>query len=131
MPHDARDIFYRFRRFMSGSPAEDLRAVRDGFWPAVRRTARRVPFVPDLVAAYYCAMDPATPFRVKATLLAALAYFVLPADLVPDLLPLIGFGDDAAVLMTALGMVAAHVTDAHRQQAREALAEIIDAEVIR
>jgi uncharacterized membrane protein YkvA (DUF1232 family) len=111
-------------RFMSGSFSEDLASVRSGFWRAVRRAAARVPFLPDLVAAYYCALDPKTPLRVRATLLAALAYFVLPTDALPDFLPLLGFTDDAAVILSALGLVSSHVSEEHRERARAALDEV-------
>jgi NAD(P)-dependent dehydrogenase (short-subunit alcohol dehydrogenase family) len=60
--------------------------VDDGFWPKIRRLAARLPFAEDLLAAYYAATDPQTPTRVRAVLLAALAYFVTPADLIPDVL---------------------------------------------
>jgi uncharacterized membrane protein YkvA (DUF1232 family) len=55
-------------------------------------------------------------------LLGALAYFVLPFDFVPDMLPVIGFTDDAAVLATAIRVVAAHIMPEHRDAARRALA---------
>jgi uncharacterized membrane protein YkvA (DUF1232 family) len=60
--------------------------------------------------------------QVKAALIGALAYFVLPFDAVPDVLPLLGYGDDAAVLITALRMVAKHLQPEHREAARRALA---------
>lgn len=97
--------------------------VRSGLWATVKRAARAVPFMEDVVAAWYCAIDPATPRRVKLTLLAALAYFVAPADLVPDLLPIIGFTDDAGVLLAALALVGSHIGEEHREKARAALAE--------
>lgn len=106
-------------------PTEDHSAheetVRKGFWPKVKRTARHIPFTHDLVAAYYCALDPEVPMRVRGTLLAALAYFIVPLDAVPDFLIGIGFGDDITVLMGAITMVAAHITDRHRQKAKDAL----------
>ncbi|MCC6984201.1 MAG: DUF1232 domain-containing protein, partial [Bauldia sp.] len=77
----------------------------------------------EVVAAYYCALDPATPARVKAVLLAALAYFVVPIDVVPDFLAGIGFGDDIAVLFGALTTVRSHIRPEHREAARRALAE--------
>ena len=95
--------------------------VRRNFWDHLRRFAGRVPFATDLVAAYYCAMDPKTPFKVKGTLLAALAYFVLPIDILPDLLVIVGFTDDFAVLMAAIGLVSSHMTDEHYAKARETL----------
>jgi uncharacterized membrane protein YkvA (DUF1232 family) len=92
------------------------------FWDKVRRVAARLPFAEDLLAAYYCAFDRTTPLQVKAALIGALAYFVLPTDAVPDVLPLIGFSDDAAVLVTALRLVSTHMRPEHREAARRALA---------
>ena len=97
--------------------------VRGKFWVTFRKAARYVPFAEDLVSAYYCALDPATPHRVRATLLAALAYFVLPLDVVPDFLVGVGFTDDATVLLAAIAMVRAHILPRHLTAARQALAE--------
>ncbi len=97
--------------------------VRRRFWLTFRKAARYVPFADDLVAAYYCALDPATPHRVRATLLAALAYFILPFDALPDILAGIGFSDDITVLVAAIAMVRAHITPAHREAARKALSD--------
>ena len=102
----------------------DEARVRRGFWPKVGRVAARLPFAEDFLAAYYCASDRATPLQVRAALLGALAYFVLPFDFIPDLLPLVGYADDAAVLLTALRLVSSHVRDEHRIAAREALARM-------
>jgi uncharacterized membrane protein YkvA (DUF1232 family) len=95
--------------------------VQREFWAKARRVAARLPFAEDLLAAYYCAFDQRTPLQVKVTLVGALAYFVLPFDFVPDVLPFIGFGDDAAVLITAIRMVGAHMLPEHRIAARAAL----------
>ncbi len=97
--------------------------IRERLWSTVKRAARSIPFIEEVVAAWYCALDPATPNRVRLTLLAALAYFVAPIDVVPDLLPLVGFTDDAGVLMAAIALVRAHITDDHRRAARKAMAE--------
>jgi uncharacterized membrane protein YkvA (DUF1232 family) len=75
-----------------------------------------------LLAAYFCAFDYATPLHVKAALAGALAYFVLPCDAIPDVLPLLGFTDDAAILATAIKLVAGHIRPEHRDAARAALA---------
>jgi uncharacterized membrane protein YkvA (DUF1232 family) len=95
--------------------------VEAGFWRKVRRLVGRVPFLEEAVAAYYCATDSATPTRVRGVLIAALAYFVIPTDLIPDFIASVGFTDDAAVLLTAIQAVAPHIKDGHREQAREAL----------
>ncbi|MGE3148819.1 MAG: YkvA family protein [Pseudorhodoplanes sp.] len=101
--------------------ARDEAQVRSGFWPKLRQLAGRLPFAEDLVTAYYCAFDAQTPLRVRATLLGALAYFVLPFDFMPDMLPLLGFADDAAVLAGALKLVIDHIRPEHRDAARQAL----------
>lgn len=101
--------------------ARDEEAVRRNFWSKLKGTASRIPFAEDAVAAYYAAFDRATPFKVRAMLLAALAYFILPLDVAPDLFPLIGFTDDAAVLMAALRLLSGHVKPEHYEAARSAL----------
>ena len=102
--------------------------LRRSFWRKLRRVASQLPFVEDLLAAYYCAFDSKTPLQVKATLVGALAYFVLPFDAIPDVLPVLGFTDDAAVLATAIRMVASHITPEHRDAARAALKRGIEQE---
>lgn len=96
--------------------------VRGGFWDKVRATLGRVGFLEEAIAAYFCATDPRTPKWVKATLLGALAYFVLPLDTVPDFLVALGYTDDLAVLLAAFRAVGGHVTEDHRARARETLA---------
>lgn len=95
--------------------------VKAKFWPTLKRAVRQVPFSRDLVAAYYCAIDPKTPTRVRGLLLAALAYFVLPFDFVPDFFAVVGYTDDIAVLATALRMIQGHIADRHYDAADEAL----------
>jgi uncharacterized membrane protein YkvA (DUF1232 family) len=97
------------------------RIVRTSFWWKVRSLIGRVPFMEDAVAAYFCTTDAETPLRVKAVLTAAIAYFVLPIDAVPDILAGLGFADDASVLAAAIAMVGSHITGAHRDAAKRAL----------
>lgn len=97
------------------------RIVRTKFWWKVRAALGRVPFMEDLIAAYYCATDTATPMRVKAVLMTAIAYFILPVDAIPDILAGLGFTDDASVLAAAIAMVGSHITRSHREAAKRAL----------
>lgn len=101
--------------------AEDERLVRRGFWRKLRRTAGRIPFAREAVAAWCCATDPKTPVRVKAILLGALAYFVLPTDVIPDFVVALGYTDDIAVFWAAWQAVSGHVTAEHRIKADELL----------
>ena len=108
--------------------AKDRESVRRRFWVKLKRVAVRLPFAEELLAAYYCAFDRQTPRHVQAALLGAIAYFIVPFDFAPDILPLLGFTDDAAVLATAIRMVAAHITPEHRDAARAALQRGIERE---
>lgn len=95
--------------------------VRSGFWRTARRAARHIPFMEDVAAGYFVAMDRETPLRVRGTILAALAYFVMPVDMIPDFLIGFGFTDDLAVLTAAFTAIRAHIKPAHREAARKAL----------
>jgi uncharacterized membrane protein YkvA (DUF1232 family) len=101
--------------------SEREQKVRRDFWGKLKRVAGNVPFVDDLVAAYFCAMDPATPMRVRGMLLAALAYFIMPIDVIPDIVVGLGFADDMALLTAVVGLVSANITPVHRAAAARAL----------
>ena len=99
----------------------DRKTVDRDFWKKLLKVAGQIPFAEDAAAAYFCAVDPKTPARVKAILFAALAYFVMPFDIIPDFLAGIGFTDDAAVIAMAISVVAGQITEVHRARARAAL----------
>ncbi|HEY8696022.1 MAG TPA: YkvA family protein [Rhizomicrobium sp.] len=101
--------------------ARNSRIVEEGFWTKLLRLAGRIPFAEELAAAYFCAVDPATPLRVKGLLFAALAYFVTPIDLIPDFIAGLGYTDDAAVLAAAVGLVSGNIRERHHARARAAL----------
>ena len=103
----------------------DESTVKENFWPKLLSVAARIPFADEVLAAYYCAFDRNTPLHVKAALVATLAYFVLPADLIPDFLPGLGYADDAASLAATMRLVAAHILPAHRDAAAEALERLV------
>lgn len=100
--------------------------VRRGFWPKFRRVVRAIPFSDDLLAAYYCATDAQTPIYVKAVLMGAVAYFVVPTDVIPDFIAGLGFTDDAGVLLTAIRAVGGEIKPVHRDKAQAALADVAD-----
>jgi len=108
--------------------AKDRENLRRRFWIKLKRVIARLPFAEDLLAAYYCAFDRQTPRHVQAALLGAIAYFILPFDFIPDMMPILGFTDDAAVLATAIRMVATHIRPEHREAACAALRRGIERE---
>jgi uncharacterized membrane protein YkvA (DUF1232 family) len=94
------------------------RRVARGFWPKIRRVAARIPFAVDALSVWWCARDPETPAAAKGLMVAALAYFVLPTDVIPDFLAGVGFTDDAAVFAALLAVVGRNVKPRHRASAR-------------
>lgn len=109
-------------------PSRHEQTVKQGFWPKLGRVLSRVPFAEDAIAAYYCAFDPATPVQVRGILLGALAYFVLPFDMLPDFILGLGFTDDMAVLFTAISLIRTHMTPAHHDRAKAALEKLRNGE---
>ncbi len=103
---------------------QDERRLGMAVLALIKRAAKRIPFASDALSAWYCATDAATPTRVKGILLAALAYFILPFDVVPDIIPILGFTDDAAVIAAALTAVAGSITDEHRAKARQLMDDL-------
>ena len=105
----------------AGKLVDDEALVRKSFWDKLRKTLGRIPFVEDVLAAYYCAMDKATPLYVRAVLMGALAYFIIPSDVIPDFIVGLGFTDDASVLAAALAAVHTALKPAHHAAARSFL----------
>lgn len=66
---------------------------------------------------FYCLQDRDTPTWAKGVIVGALGYLILPADLIPDLIPGAGFSDDWGALVTAIGTVAAYIKDEHKSKA--------------
>ncbi|WP_448950256.1 YkvA family protein [Labrys neptuniae] len=97
--------------------------LRADFLPKLKLVLAHIPFAPDLLAAYYAVLDRETPFKVRVTLAAALAYFVLPFDVIPDFIVGLGFTDDAAVLYAAIRMVSGSIQPRHHEAARRWLEE--------
>ena len=95
--------------------------VARGFWPKIRRVVSKVPFASEALAVWYCARDDETPVAAKGMMLAALAYFVVPTDAVPDFIAGLGYTDDAAVFTALLAIVGRHLKPRHRQAAKQAV----------
>jgi uncharacterized membrane protein YkvA (DUF1232 family) len=107
--------------------ARDEAKVLRGFWQKLGRFAAQIPFAEDLLTVYYCAFDRRTPTYVRVALIAALAYFIDPFDLMPDVLPIIGLTDDAAVIAAATKLVWDNIKPEHRDAAKEAMTRIAGA----
>jgi uncharacterized membrane protein YkvA (DUF1232 family) len=106
---------------VAATQARNARIVRRGFWDKLLSAAGYIPFAEDLAAAYFCVIDPKTPRRVRGVLLFALAWFVIPASVMPEFLIVLGLTDDAAIVALTIGMVRKHIKERHYVRARAAL----------
>ena len=100
--------------------------VSEGFWPKFRKVATKIPFAKDLLSVWFSARDEETPLRAKGLMFAALAYFVLPTDALPDIITGLGFTDDAAVLFALMNVVGRNVKTRHKEAAEDLLSRFRD-----
>jgi len=96
-------------------------------WLTLRKVAVRVGRTTLVTALtlFYCLQDRDTPTWAKGVIVGALGYLVLPTDLIPDIIPGAGFGDDWGALVAALGTVAAYIKDEHKMKANEQLGRLL------
>lgn len=84
----------------------------EGFWDKVAKVAKTAGLKAIYMALrlFNTAMASSTPAAARALIFGSLGYFILPIDLVPDLIPGVGYTDDIAALGTAIGLVAQYIT---------------------
>ena len=109
------DNYDKYRKYFSD----------DQFWGKLKKLARKagVKIVYAALQLYYVLRNPATPRADRTKIIGALGYLILPADLIPDFLPAVGYTDDLAALMWALYSVARNVTPEVKIMARQKLGE--------
>ena len=98
--------------------------VDEGFWPKIRRVAAKVPFARQALAVWFCAKDDETPLAAKGMMFAALAYFVLPTDALPDFIAGLGYTDDAAVFMALMSVLGKNLKPRHHEAAKRVVEEL-------
>lgn len=95
------------------------------FWDKVKRNAKKIGTAPvrTSIALFHCYRDPDTPKSAKVVIASALIYLISPIDAIPDLTPLLGYSDDAAVLALAVKAVVDHMKESHWTKAKEKTTE--------
>jgi len=95
----------------------------DSFWDKLSRFAEAAgrEVVEKALTVFYALKDKDTPAWAKGIITAALGYFILPADAIPDLAPFVGYADDLGAIGLAVAAVASHIKEEHRDKARELL----------
>ncbi len=98
-----------------------------GFWKKLGRTAKKAgsKVVYNALLLFYVLKDEHTPLKSKGIIIGALGYFILPIDLIPDLLPIAGFSDDLTALTAVVMAVSTSVTPEIKQQAEKKTAELM------
>lgn len=81
---------------------ESQEKVRKGFTEYLKLAIGKIPFAEDAVALYLMFLDKDFPMIKKGICVFALLYFILPIDLIPDTIPVVGFLDDAGVIAAAI-----------------------------
>ena len=101
--------------------AEEYSEVK--YWDKLKLFAKTVgmEIVEKTLWLYYAAQKPETPMWAKTVIYSALGYFVLPTDLIPDMIPAVGFSDDLGALTIAIASVAAYIDGNVKAQAKQKL----------
>ncbi|ASK62563.1 hypothetical protein CFK37_10585 [Virgibacillus phasianinus] len=68
---------------------------------------------------FYTFKSQNTPKSAKLTIAGALGYLILPVDLIPDFIPLVGITDDSAVIVYAIYQIISHIDEPIKQKADE------------
>lgn len=100
----------------------------DKFWGKAQRFAKRLgkDVLHTAITLYLVAKDNDTPIWAKSTIFAALGYFILPIDMIPDVLVGVGYSDDVTVLGGAIATVASSIKDSHRTEATGKVQELLE-----
>ena len=97
-----------------------------GFWNFIKKTGKAVgePILRKALELYYAMTRQDMPINIKLQIMGALAYLVMPIDLIPDFIPVLGWTDDAAALTFAYASAESYVDDVVKQQAQDKIKEI-------
>lgn len=97
----------------------------ESFWEKVKKVAKKVGLkgIYYALLLYYTLQKKDLPLKDKAIIIAALGYFIIPVDLIPDITPLIGFTDDTAALLLALKKVSEYIDNTVKEQAKAKIKE--------
>ena len=80
---------------------------------------------------FYVAQNPNVPMKIRAAMVAPLGYFISPVDLIPDLMPVVGYTDDAAVIAAAIAFAHMYIDDDIRQKAKNKLCAFFGKDILK
>ncbi len=88
-------------------------------WDKAARVARKIGYetLRSVLILFYTLENPQVPAKVRAVILGALGYFILPVDLIPDFIPVVGMSDDIAIVAAAIAYAAMYITQEAKDKA--------------
>lgn len=100
----------------------------DSFWGKMKGVAKKVGAkgIYYALILYYVLQKDDVPKSSKALIIGALGYFILPIDLIPDLMPIVGYTDDIAGLLLVVKQVWMYVDDDVKDDAKFKMQEWFD-----
>ena len=103
-----------------------------GLWSKITGNVKKVGanLLYEVLQLFYVAQNPNVPMKIRAAMIAPLGYFISPVDLIPDLTPVVGYTDDAAVIAMAIAFAHAYIDDEIRQKAKDKLVSFFGADIL-
>lgn len=105
----------------------------DGLWDKMTNKvqAAGIGLIYKALQLYYAAQNPACPAKVKAGIYAALGYFIVPFDLIPDFTPAVGYADDLSAVGAALVMAQMYIDETVKQKSKDRIRELFGEGMLR
>ena len=104
----------------------------EGFWDKITSVLKSAgaEVVYKALQLYYATQNPACPIAMKGVIYAALGYFILPVDIIPDFIPVVGFTDDLLAIGAAIGMASMYIDDSVIRQAQDKMRGFFGDEIL-
>ena len=98
----------------------------EGFFDKITKYAQKIggTLVLEALELFYVAKKDEVPVKVKATIMGALGYLILPLDLIPDFTPVVGYTDDLTAIAASYAIAKMYVDDDVEAKARERFIKI-------
>lgn len=109
----------------NGKEIKKIEYSESNFWDKVKNFSKSAgkEVIGKALQLYYVLQEDNVPLKIKTTIYGALAYFISPIDVIPDVVPIFGFADDLGIIVASLAAVSLYVTDNVKKKANDKLKE--------
>lgn len=98
------EAYDRLHEYAEKASPEDVQKIREKLTDMNRGPIKKI--WNDVLTLWKMIIDPSASWTSKAVAIGAVLYLISPLDGIPDLLPLVGLTDDAAVILAAVATLA-------------------------